>query len=232
MAAQLNSSSRAVCAYCGEHARPNAMYCMHCGQIIMTATASAPAHTSMHPTAQAAAQAASHAAQQPAPAAAPRQPLEGYLFPAPVAPAFAQVPAVSATQAQQLVAPPPVPKLASLDTRHIELEFANGERTKVDGTAVLGRRPEATARNSGAQAIPVPDETRSVSRAHAIIEVQGQTATISDAGSANGSSVERDGTILPLKSGRQISLRSGDRIWLGEQPIDVHISLASRGAHA
>lgn len=233
-----HTSNRAACAYCGAHARPNAMYCMECGQIIIAAPAPTAAHTSMQAAALAAAQAAQAAAllvpQQPviASAAVQRPAMEQYLLPAPNVPAATHTPRPAASHAPPLVAPPPLPKLASLDAQVIELVFADGERTKIVGTTILGRRPEATARNAGAQALAVEDDTKSVSRAHAIIEMQGQSATIADAGSANGSSVERDGSVLPLKSDRQISLRSGDRIWLGSVPIDVVITHTVRRAHA
>ncbi|MFC5338659.1 FHA domain-containing protein [Leucobacter denitrificans] len=225
-------STRAECAYCGTQARPNSMYCMNCGQIVV-----APRSTTSRPTLQSTLHAGSHAAPHPAtPAAAnaptpPRGGIEQFLLPE--VPALPDLPSTHASQrvsdprpgaAAPLVAPPPRPKLASADTRVIELQLHDGSRVKIDGTAVLGRRPEATARNSGAQAIEVPDESKSVSRAHAIIEVHGQAASISDAGSANGSSVERDGSVLALRSGRQISLRHGDRIWLGSVPVDVHIT--------
>ncbi len=225
-------STRAECAYCGTQARPNSMYCMNCGQIVV-----APRLTTSRPTLQSTLQAGSQAAAHPAAPAAPnaqtppRGGIEQFLLPE--VPALPDLPTPPASQsisgpgpsvAAPLVAPPPRPKLASADTRVIELQLHDGSRVKVDGTAVLGRRPEATARNSGAQAIEVPDESKSVSRAHAVIEVHGHAASVSDAGSANGSSVERDGSVLTLRSGRQISLRHGDRIWLGSVPVDVHIT--------
>ena len=258
-------TSRAECAYCGAHARPNAMYCMSCGQIVV-----APRVASSHPAMHAAAAAAAAAIAgsgfpgapggvgagigsgliAPAPPSSPRPAMEQYLLPpVPALPALAQAApgaADSAVPAQQesqgvhaagstpaapaappLVAPP-LPRLASTDARLIELALASGERIKIDGTAVLGRRPEATARNSGAQAVVVPDDTMSVSRAHAIIEVQGDTVIVSDAGSANGSAVERDGATLPLRSGRQIVLEHGDRIWLGSVWVDVTLAGANR----
>lgn len=160
--------------------------------------------------------------------------MEQYLLPpVPALPTLAG-PDVAVAPAEPPATPPlvapPLPRLASADTRLVELAFASGERVKIDGTAVLGRRPETTARNSGAQAVVVPDDTMSVSRAHAVIEVQGEVAIVSDAGSANGSAVERDGSTLPLRSGRQIVLEHGDRIWLGNVPIDVSIGVAGAAA--
>ncbi|MGO3147307.1 MAG: FHA domain-containing protein [Leucobacter sp.] len=161
------ASSHAECAYCGTQARPNAMYCMNCGQIVVAARTER-VHPSMRTSLRS--------------------------------------------------------QTASADARIIELEFLDGKRTKIDGTAVLGRRPEVTARNSFAQAVAVPDDSKSVSRAHAIIDIRGQAVSISDAGSANGSTVERNDAVLTLRSGCKISLRSGDRIWLGNVPIVVHIT--------
>lgn len=238
-------SSRAACAYCGTHARPNAMYCMNCGQIV-DAPRDVSGMTASHPVAPADAQshAAAHshahsnslpawqppAAQQAARAVVtpPRLPV----LPMPSVPASARTPLPAREATSTYVAPPPLPKLASSEMQLIELVFPSGERTTVHSTAVLGRGPEATARNSGAQAIVVPDETKSVSRAHAIIELQGRAAAISDAGSANGSAVVRDGSVLELTNGRQISLRGGDSIRLGDVLIEVHINHASRGGQS
>ncbi|MFV0435587.1 MAG: FHA domain-containing protein [Leucobacter sp.] len=129
--------------------------------------------------------------------------------------------------------PPPLPRLSGhsdADAQVVEFALLSGQRARIHGTTVLGRMPEATARNAGAQAIAIPDDTKSISRAHAIIERQGQAVTISDAGSANGSVIERDGTAIEIAEGQEISLRDGDRIWLGDVPLDVHISRPTKEA--
>lgn len=143
-------------------------------------------------------------------------------------PTLAPALATPSLAAPQLAAP----RLSAEDAQAVELVLGSGARTRVHGTAVLGRSPEATARNAGAQAIAIPDTTKSVSRAHAIIEFQGRAVEIGDAGSANGSSVERDGVFIELGGDTRVSLRHGDRIWLGDVPIEVEISRGRRGAHA
>lgn len=262
---QRNVSSRAVCAYCGMHTRPNAMYCMQCGQIVTVvarasngqsgSAAFAPPTTGAQPT--------SHT---------PRTPVQQHLLPMPGIPAVPQLPPAAAharpadthtaigagigastgtgpgenstvnsgangvprspqgagpaaaPAATPAAVPPPLPRLSTQAVQIIELGLPDGSRARVHGAAVLGRMPEATARNSGAQAITIPDSTRSVSRAHALIELHGRAVAVSDSGSANGSWVERDGARLALEGDREVSLRNGDRIWLGEVPVDVHIT--------
>lgn len=214
-------SSRADCAYCGAHARPNAMYCMHCGQIVTAAPKPASSNSAAHVF--------SPQPQQPIVPEVARAPLQQHLPPMPSVPSIAGAPRPQPEP--EAAVPPPLPRLSGASRQHaqiVELALASGARAQVHGTTVLGRMPEATARNSGAQAITIPDDTKSVSRAHAIIEQHGQAVTISDAGSANGSVVERDGNVLVLSEGRQISLRDGDRIWLGDVPLDVYITSSTR----
>lgn len=216
-------SSRAVCAYCGAGARPNAMYCMSCGQIVTVPQQQAAAHSS----------AQLFPPQQPA-AAAPNPPLQQYVpqqYLPPMPSAAAAAPSPGAAAEAPTSVPPPLPRLSGrsdADAQVVELALLSGQRARIHGTTVLGRMPEATARNSGAQAIAIPDETKSISRAHAIIERHGQAVTISDAGSANGSVIERDGAVIDLPEGREVSLRDGDRVWLGDVPLDVHIGRAVR----
>lgn len=218
---QRNASSRAMCAYCGTHARPNSMYCMQCGQILTAVARSA----SGQGAGQAFPTQSAPAPNTPAPGRAPKP---QYLPPMPGMPAVPQLPVVPAAApavtAGPVAVPPPLPRLAPQAAQIVELELPGGERVQIHGSAVLGRMPEATARNSGAQAVTIPDPSKSVSRAHALIELHGRAVAISDSGSANGSAIERDGSRLPLDGDREISLRSGDRIWLGEVALGVHIT--------
>lgn len=107
--------------------------------------------------------------------------------------------------------------------RHVELILADGQRWAIDGVAALGRNPGSSAWPPGTRCIQVTDHTMSVSRMHAIVELRGQQATVTDANSTNGSSVERAGTRLTLAPGRQTALENGDCLWLGSIPVEVRL---------
>ena len=198
--------SRGACPYCGTASRPNALYCLDCGQIVTTA---APA------------------------AATPRAPL--WIPPAPpeirreAASAFVAPPMIDAVTTPE---PPrrrrsgavPAPPRVSLPEPDgaLMLTFSFGQRSLIGGSAVIGRLPDDVARNSGRQAVTVTDDTRSVSRAHAYIDLGPEGAFVSDAGSANGTSLERGGDRHRLEGDPQ-ELRDGDRVWFGDVWADVSL---------
>lgn len=203
--------SRAACPYCGAGARPQSLYCLDCGQVVTIASAAPVRRTTtwepplVH-------------APAPAPAAEPQVVAGG---------AFA-VPAVLEASAPVLrrrshTPAPALPEVRLADTdRSVVLVFSTGETARVRGAAVIGRSPEDVARNSGRQAVRLADDTRSLSRAHAMIDLTGDSAYVFDAGSANGSILERDGVQTPL-SDEPKRLATGDRLWFGDVVADVTI---------
>ncbi|WP_139416345.1 FHA domain-containing protein [Agromyces laixinhei] len=115
------------------------------------------------------------------------------------------------------IEPPAAVPAAVAPIERVELLFSTGQRVVVEGSAVIGRKPADTALAMGARAVEVVDDTRSVSRVHLFLDVQGGQITVGDAGSANGSRVERAGAVLPLESaGTRITLEITDTIWLGD----------------
>lgn len=104
----------------------------------------------------------------------------------------------------------------------VELAFSTGQRVAIAGAAVIGRKPEQTAVNMGAQGIEVNDDTRSMSRVHLFLELEGGELRAGDAGSSNGSAIERGGRRIPLTgTGERVSMLRGDVLWVGDVRVDV-----------
>lgn len=204
----------AQCVYCDATLQPNSMYCMQCGQLIPQEAA-----PSQRPPVPA--QFAPQAPQPPqvAPSAQAPQAAGG---PTPVARPVEPVPLPRTLPWQQpgRVEPPPsvVPRPAvPQPVERVELVFSTGQRVVVEGTAVIGRKPADTALAMGARAVEVEDDTRSVSRVHLFLQVVDGGVLVGDAGSANGSRLERGGRQVPLEAaGTRVPALPGDVIWLGD----------------
>ncbi|MDQ1129376.1 DUF5684 domain-containing protein [Microbacterium sp. SORGH_AS_0888] len=71
------------------------------------------------------------------------------------------------------------------------LELPDGTAVDLtEETVVLGRRPSPVPAAPGAQLITIEEETRTISKTHALLRRQGETWTISDLGSTNGVMVD------------------------------------------
>lgn len=196
----------ARCAYCDATLQPNSMYCLECGQLIPQQAVRPPVP----------AQFAKPATTTDVPKAAPSSssnrieavPLPGTL------PWQQRTGAGRDGARQPAAAAEPAPQ-ARLE--RVELLFSTGQRVTVDGSAVIGRKPADTALAMGVQGIEVDDETRSVSRVHLFLDVADGVVTVGDAGSSNGSGLERGGTVTPLESaGTRVEARPGDTVWVGD----------------
>jgi pSer/pThr/pTyr-binding forkhead associated (FHA) protein len=202
----------ARCAYCDAELRPNSMFCFECGQLVQGATPPVPPGFAA-PPAVAPQHGAAPAGQQTRPE--PARPA------VPLPPVWQ--PATTARPAEPSAVAPPTPPVGGGGTppSSVQLAFSTGERVVVAGRAIIGRQPHSSAQNEGAQAIEVRDDTRSVSRVHLTVEVDERGVTIADAGSGNGSDLERNGVRMPLREGRPTTVHPGDRIWIGEVSIDL-----------
>lgn len=182
----------ARCVHCSTVLQPNSMYCLGCGQLIMR-----------RPDLDGDDSVASGWEPRPRPKPAPE-------------------PAA--------VEPVPEPALRPVAAgapgtdwgEKVKLTFGTGEEVTITGDAVIGRKPGATAANMGAQSIEVTDPERTVSRVHAFLQLRDGHLTALDAGSANGTSVERAGRRIPLpSSGEYVALRDGDTLWVGDVPARI-----------
>jgi len=118
--------------------------------------------------------------------------------------------------------PAPVTTQTAAPIERVELAFSTGQRVVVTGAAVIGRKPADTALALGVRAVEVQDDTRSVSRVHLFLEVADGSILIGDAGSANGSRLERGGTVMPLEAaGTRVTAAVGDTVWLGDLSFEL-----------
>jgi len=220
------------CIYCGEQLRPNSMFCFRCGQLVHTTADSperVPAHTRASSTVT-----QHHTPERPG-QVAPTPPQFGVQAPVPPrwspprlsenAPRRRADPAPSQEAAAQstpaVPAAPVVPAAAPSAGSTVVLSFSTGDRVIVVGNAVIGRKPQSEALNSGAQSIPIDDPKRSLSRVHLLLNVDSRGATVTDPGSANGSSLERAGVTARLVEGQPTVVLPGDRLWLGDVSADL-----------
>ncbi|MFC8682232.1 RDD family protein [Microbacterium ureisolvens] len=171
----------------------------------------------------------------PFPAATTTEPLGGAFAPAassavaPVAPATATAVAAAAllpapaeddVDATRIVVPPPAQRAALYDEAPViaVLTWDDGSRMAVYGRTLYGRNPASEA---GAVAIPVRDETLSLSKTHFEIGGDAAGAWIVDRYSTNGTTLVRDGGRIPLVAGTRTHLRAGDTLEFGDRRAKV-----------
>lgn len=97
------------------------------------------------------------------------------------------------------------------------LELDSGQRIDVEGVLLLGRNPSAVGSLAGARAVPITDETWSVSKTHLAVRPVEQGIEVVDHNSTNGTFVWHDGSERRLVPGEPSlvppdhTLRFGDR---------------------
>lgn len=83
---------------------------------------------------------------------------------------------------------------------------------------ILGRRPAADASFPNAQLVSISDETRTVSKTHARLELRGETWFVTDLGSTNGVLFATlMGTEVEAQPGQEIE--AGERFFLGDAEV-------------
>lgn len=141
-------------------------------------------------------------AREAAPASAPE------LVPAPAREA---APAPTAEPAPQVV-PAPSPRWG--------LRFDTGETVAVTGPLLIGRDPDP-ASAPGAEPHRLLDESRSLSKTHAILTPTAHGLEIVDRGSTNGSAVVRAGVETAAVAGVALAAAVGDTVRLGDRLAEV-----------
>jgi hypothetical protein len=182
------------------------MYCVECGQLIPQQPLRPPVPAQFVPARE------SQAPRADVPAATPSAAVEPVPLPRTLP---WQQPGARVEPAPSGGAAPSAPDTAPIE--RVELVFSTGQRIVVADNAVIGRKPADTALAMGARAVEVRDDTRSVSRVHLFLEVVDGVVLIGDAGSANGSRLERAGSVTPLEgAGTRVPAQLGDTVWLGD----------------
>lgn len=128
-----------------------------------------------------------------------------------VGPAPTPAPAREAAPAPELV-PAPSPRWG--------LRFDTGETVAVTGPLLIGRDPDP-ASAPGAEPHRLLDESRSLSKTHAILTPTTHGLEVVDRGSTNGSAVVRAGVETAAVAGVALAAAVGDTIRLGDRLAEV-----------
>src|SRR5690606_10533140 len=94
-----------------------------------------------------------------------------------------------APQAAPQAAPPAAPQPAPAVLFALRLD--TGERIPVTEPLLFGRNPDAAV-HPGARAVPLQDESKSLSKTHLLVRPVDGGLEVTDCGSTNGSGLARD----------------------------------------
>jgi hypothetical protein len=131
--------------------------------------------------------------------------------------------------------PPPspaAPPVESLDeTRvsvrrragaHWRLVLPDGKHADVGGAVLVGRDPSVNSTWPSAQLFAVADESHSVSKTHAVFELDGDGLWVTDLDSSNGVIITQpDGTEIDLEPNVRASIQPGADVELGDYVIQI-----------
>jgi hypothetical protein len=126
----------------------------------------------------------------------------------------------------------PVPQAAAPDddgaTRVVErpttwrLAVPGHGAVEVRGVLFIGRNPTAPAGHAGGELLAVNDESRSLSKTHAMLEVADGALWVHDLGSTNGVWVVREGDdATKVVPGQRAEVPAGSELELGDLVIGV-----------
>lgn len=98
-----------------------------------------------------------------------------------------------------------------------QLVFADGRRTPLAGSVVIGRDPVAPTARPDARALSIDDPARSLSKTHVLVDVEGGRVFVQELNSTNGIVVtSATGIRNEMPAGSRRQLASGDCIALGD----------------
>jgi hypothetical protein len=114
---------------------------------------------------------------------------------------------------------PLVPEPAAVRWR---LAFDTGESVAVEGTVLVGRRPEPRPGEEVRHLVPLGSADMSLSKTHVQVEpVADGGLVVTDRGSTNGSILIRQGAARQLAPGRPTTLLDGDVVRVGDRDMMV-----------
>ncbi|WP_298228113.1 FHA domain-containing protein [Gryllotalpicola sp.] len=93
------------------------------------------------------------------------------------------------------------------------------------GITLVGRKPVVQQGRLGARLIRLPDATRSASKTHAALTVDpaGETLTVADLGSTNGTLLSNPAAEpVELVANQTAHVESGAVLMLGDLPVTAH----------
>lgn len=122
---------------------------------------------------------------------------------------------VAAAQPQRIPPHPPLPPLTGC-----ALRLDTGELISLATPVVLGRNPDPQG-HPGARAVPVADDSRSLSKTHLLVRPVAGGLEITDCHSTNGSGLVRDGVEYGVTPGVPVRVVLGDTVRLGDRTAVV-----------
>lgn len=138
------------------------------------------------------------------------------------APALAPTPTPSADPAAPPADPNDETRVVVPQAATWRLTLADGQSLTVASALFIGRNPSRTAHDSEGDLLPVDDQTKTVSKTHAFIEVDAAGLWVTDLDSTNGVFValpDDDG--VQAEPGERVAVPAGGDIVLGEFVIQV-----------
>lgn len=103
---------------------------------------------------------------------------------------------------------------------HFGLRLDTGESVPVTEPLLFGRNPDA-ALHPGVRAVPLDDESKSLSKTHLLVRPVDGGLEITDCGSTNGSGLARAGVEYVIETGVPVVTVEGDTIRLGDRSAVV-----------
>src|SRR4029450_5755185 len=98
----------------------------------------------------------------------------------------------------------------------------DGRRIAVQGLVLLGPNPQPKVGEEDAQLIKIADETRTVSKSHLAVGVDGDGVYVVDRGSTNGSTVSTtNGMSTRCKAGELVRVGEGAIVSIGDHWIEI-----------
>ncbi|WP_426185542.1 RDD family protein [Microbacterium sp. TWP3-1-2b2] len=119
----------------------------------------------------------------------------------------------------QLASPQPAPSQPA-PVVGFALRLDTGESIPVTEPLVFGRNPDATL-HPGARAVPLDDESKSLSKTHLLVRPVDGGLEITDCGSTNGSGLARAGIEYVVEAGVPVVTVEADTIRLGDRSAVV-----------
>jgi len=93
----------------------------------------------------------------------------------------------------------------------------SGQIVPLTGALYIGRNPARTAERQDAELLAVDDPAKSLSKTHALLEVENDVLWVHDLDSTNGIFiVEPDASVVDVEPGRRAAVPAGAELELGE----------------
>lgn len=106
----------------------------------------------------------------------------------------------------------------SIPGHRLVFTWDDGTRVSVSRRTIFGRNP---APEDGAVAVPVRDETLSLSKTHFEAAAESAGGWVLDRHSTNGTTLIRDGQRIACPAGQRVPVRLGDAIEIGDRIVTI-----------